>query len=129
VPTNFEFRRALATTLLAFLVALGGGCSPPQVEAEHRDLLLGLVTAASARDPNLLEQTERLIDVERRAGRLSTATDKAFSAIVEAGRAGDWHGASQRAFALRDTQEPTEADLARIRNREMPLPKPPPKRK
>jgi hypothetical protein len=128
VATAYEIRRALVAAVLVPVVTLGigGGCSPPQVEGEHRELLLGLVTAASARDQNLLEQAERLIEVERKAGRLSTATDEAFSDIVKAGRAGDWDRASGRAFSLRDAQEPTEADLARLRNREMPKPKLPP---
>lgn len=126
MPTTFKTRRAPAAALLALLVTLGGGCSPPQVEAEHRELLLGLVTAASARDQNLLEQTERLIDVERKAGRLGPATDEAFSEIVTAGHAGDWERASRRAFSLREAQKPTEEDLARLRKREMPRPKLPP---
>jgi hypothetical protein len=84
------------------------------------------VTASSARDQNLLGQAERLIEIERKAGRLSTATREAFSEIVKAGRAGDWELASRRAFSLRDAQEPTEADLARVRNRQMPKPKLPP---
>jgi hypothetical protein len=116
----------LAAALLVPLLAFAGGCSPPQVEAEHRPLLLGLVTAASAQDPALLTEAERLIDVERKAGNLSSATDKSFSEIVEAGRAGDWDRASRLAFALRDAQEPTQADLDRLRRREMPKPKLPP---
>ena len=83
--TPSELRRAPAAALLASLIALGGGCSPPQVEAEHRELVLGLLTAASARDPNLLEQAGRLIESERGAGRLSAAADEAFAEIVEAG--------------------------------------------
>lgn len=126
MPTASDGRRLTAAALVASLIALGGGCGPPQVEAEQRELLLGLVTAASARDPNLLEQAGRLIEVEREAGRLSTATDEAFTEIVEAGRAGDWDAASRRAFSLREAQEPTEADLARLRNREMPQPRLPP---
>src|SRR5690606_16721041 len=94
--------------------------------AEHRELLLGLVTAVSAEDPSLMAEADRLIQAEREAGRLSAATDEAFSGIVESARAGDWDRASRRAFALRDAQEPTEADLARLRNREMPRPKLPP---
>jgi hypothetical protein len=126
VAKTFEVRRGLAAALLVTLAALGGGCSPPQVEADHRELLLGLVTAASSQDPNLLTEAERLIDVERQAGQLSKASDDAFSEIIKAGRAGDWDKASRLAFALRDAQEPTEADLARLRNREMPKPKLPP---
>jgi hypothetical protein len=127
VATSCEPRRPAAAALLASLLALaGGGCSPPQVEAEHRELVLGLVTAASARDPNLLGQAEGLIAAERQAGRLSAATDRAFAAIVRAGRAGDWDEASGRAFALRDAQKPTAADLARLQSRELPAPKLPP---
>jgi hypothetical protein len=126
VATAFEIRRGLAAALLSPVLVFGGGCSPPQVEAEHRQLLLGLVTAASAQDQNLLTEAERLVDSERKAGHISTATDAAFSEIVKAGRSGDWDRASRLAFALRDAQEPTEADLARLRNREMPKPKLPP---
>lgn len=124
-----ESRRRLVGVLLASIVGLGitGGCGPPQVEAANRELLLGLVTATSAKDPALLSEAERLIDVERDAGQLTPATDKAFSEIVKAGRAGDWERASRLAFALRDAQEPSEADLERLRNREMPKPKLPPK--
>ena len=71
MATACETRRALAVALLAPLVALVGGCGPPQVEAGHRELLLGLVTAASAKDLDLLEQAAgqpvsqmRLIKVE-----------------------------------------------------------------
>lgn len=129
MPKAFETVRFVPAVVAGAILVLVGGCSPPQVESVHRELLLGLVTATSAKDPNLLSETERLIADERAAGRLSKSSDGAFSEILASGRAGDWERASRLAFALRDAQEPTEADLARLRRREMPKPKLPPKRK
>ncbi|WP_169976774.1 hypothetical protein [Tautonia rosea] len=113
----------IATVTLIALVLLAGGCAPPQVEPEHRELILRLATATSVSDPVLLESLAEEIDALRAQGALRGAEEAAFDAIVTAGRAGDWERARSRAYALRDAQEPTAADIDRLKSRPLPSPK------
>ncbi|MEW4567607.1 hypothetical protein AB1L88_07030 [Tautonia sp. JC769] len=120
--------RGAATTrwavLLGLLCLVGViGCSPPQVDPEHRDVVLRLATATSARDAHLLEAVADDIARLRDAGTLRGAPADAIEAIVSAGRAGSWEQAQRLAYALRDAQEPTRAEVDRLRTRPLPPPK------
>jgi hypothetical protein len=101
-----------------------GGCGPPQVKPEHRELVLRLATATSTRDSRLLESATRKVGDLRELGELSGPDASALESIVEAGHAGDWDRAQRLAYALRDAQRPTREDLDRIRARTLPPMKP-----
>jgi hypothetical protein len=113
----------LAMLLMLPWVVAGVGCSPPQVDPEHRELILRLATATSTRDARLLESVAEDITSRRDAGTLGGAPAAAFEAIVSAGRAGSWEAAQRRAYALRDAQEPTPDEINRLRSRPLPPPK------
>jgi hypothetical protein len=104
------------------------GCGQPQVEPQHRRLILGLATATSAQKSDWLEQTASEIDAARKSGQLSETTDRVFTQIVQLARAGDWQRARELAYALRDAQRPTPEDIQRVQQRQMPEPKLPPRR-
>lgn len=113
----------LVGPVLLPLVLLGAGCAPPQVEPEHRELILRLATATSVKDLKQLEAVAEEIDSLRASGTLGGSQEAAFEAIVTAGRAGDWDQARRRSYALRDAQQPTAADLDRLKSRTLPPPK------
>ena len=124
---RFDPRQAwsaiLAGLVMVPLVLMEVGCAPPQVDAEHRELILRLATVTSIKDPQQLEEVAEEIDSLRAEGALVGAQEAAFNAIVTAGRSGDWDRARQRAYALRDAQEPTDADIDRLKSRPLPAPK------
>jgi len=68
------------------------------------------MTATSAEDPDWLERNASLIEDLRRNGKLSDSEDRAFSAIIEAGRSGHWQQAREQAFALGRAQRATNED-------------------
>jgi hypothetical protein len=127
IPTEMTNRprRELALTVLVTASAvLVGGCGPPQVKPEHRELVLRLATAASTRDPRLLESASREVDDLRDGGEFRGPDASALGSIIEAGRAGDWDRAQRLAYSLREAQRPTPEDLERIRARTLPPMKP-----
>ncbi|WP_152049805.1 hypothetical protein [Tautonia marina] len=128
-PHRVDLRRRRTRSVILPLViflppaVLGGGCSPPQVDPEHRELILRLATATSARDSQLLEAVAEDLKAHRAAGTLGGAQHAAFEAIVTAGRTDDWDQAQRRAYALRDAQRPTQAEVDRLKSRPLPPPK------
>lgn len=119
VSTSPGGRSRVAFALCAglALMATPAGCSPPQVEPEHRELILMLATATSTRDAEILEAAAEEVEELRAEGRLPSAEASAFGAIIAAGRAGDWEKARRRAYALRDAQRPSQADIDRLKSR------------
>jgi hypothetical protein len=114
-------KRALFPFLLVLLLP---GCgSPPQVSAEHRELVLGLATATSSQDPKGLDVIEESVNAERSAGRMPEPVASEFSRIIALARSGDWPSAQSASYSFRDAQKPTDEDLARVERREMPTAK------
>jgi len=103
--------------LLAFAGLCLAGCGQTQVAPAHRDLVLRLATATSTRDAGVLDRAATDIDALARARELSDQEAKAFRAIIDAARADDWDQAQELAYRLRDGQEPTEEDRARVAKR------------
>jgi hypothetical protein len=101
--------------LLVLLLAAcwGAGCGgPPQVSRANRRIVESLATAVSARNRGWLDENAKLIDYRRARGELSDAEDAAFQAVVDRAKAGDWEGAEQLAFALRDAQAASSEDAS-----------------
>ena len=122
-PMNRSWRSRLGRAVVTALglVLLGSGCGGyPQVSGEHRRLVLSLATAVSARNPVWLEANARIVDDLRGQGRLSAAEDEVFSSIVARARSGDWYSATEEAYALRDSQEPTAESSEAVRKRALP---------
>lgn len=127
IPFDPAWRRFAGMWVFSGWILCFAGCGgAPQVEAEHRRLLLGLVTATSAKDQGLLDSVVAEIDAARRSGGISEPTDRSFGRIIQAARSGDWESARREAYRLRDAQEPTREDLDRLKRREMPSAKLPP---
>ncbi len=94
---------------------VGAGCGrQPQVAADNREIVVSLVTAVSAHNPDWLESNAQLIEKRRSEGKLSDAEYEKFSAIVAQAKAGDWKAAENAAYALREAQEPTAEDLQNL---------------
>jgi hypothetical protein len=81
--------------------------------------MLELVTAVANRDDASLSEVAQELEARQREGAVPEAEGRAMRGILDAGRAGRWADAESGAFALRDAQEPTAADLERLRRREM----------
>ncbi|MBI1322583.1 hypothetical protein GC170_05285 [bacterium] len=104
----------------AFLLTTFAGCGETQVEPEHRDLVLRMATATSTQDPANLKIVEEEVGRMTAAAEMSQAQSRAFMAIVEMAKSGDWESARDRAYALRDGQKPTAQDLEAVANRKLP---------
>ncbi len=107
-------------TLIALTFTTIGCNRPPQVNRDHRELVLRLATATSAQNAEWLEMASEEVESLRAAGELTEAEDRSFSSIIDIARAGDWEKARKAAYALRDAQRPTEEDLAIVKKRTLP---------
>lgn len=111
--------RFAAALLAAALLPLAG-CGQPQVASDHRELVQKLATGASTQDRGIIDRAASEIDQLDAAGKLIDDEEAAFRAIIDSARSGDWERAQSRAYALRDGQEPTEADKQRVAARTLP---------
>lgn len=101
-----------ATLLAVSLCLFATGCgSRPQVASGHRKLIESVLTAVSARNPQLLEENARLIGRLGDRGELTAAEQQTFEDIIARARAGDWAAAENEAYALRDAQRVTQEDV------------------
>lgn len=117
MATPTDPRRARRPLGLGLLLVLAAGCGQPQVAPEHRELVLKLATGASTRDPAIIDRAAAEVDDLAASSELGDDEEAAFRAIIAAARDGDWERAEQRAYALRDGQEPTEEDRRRVEQR------------
>lgn len=101
------------------------GCGPPQIGLANREIVLALATATSAENTEWLDLCVRDIEAAREGGMLPEVEDDAFSAIIELARAGRWEKARDKAYALRDAQEPTPESIEAVRKRTLPAPRQP----
>ncbi len=115
--------------ILLVILTIPIGCGEVQVARVNRELMLRLATATSSRNQENLERIAKEVDEGLRDGRISEAEADTFSAIIDLARDGRWDEARDRAYALRDAQQPTEEDKQRVRDRVLPEPKDPPGRR
>jgi hypothetical protein len=101
-----------ALIAIAGASSLGGCGGPPQVSRENRRIVESLATAVSARNADWLRRNVEMIDEARSSGRLADSEDRAFRAILDRARSGDWAGAETLAFSLRDAQRASGQDFA-----------------
>ena len=108
-------RRGFAVVLV--LVAGCGG--EPQIASQNRELIVSLATAISSRNTEWLESNAKALE-EQRSRKLCSETEyKTFLGIIERARSGDWKGAEEAIYALRDAQQPTAEDLQNLAARKL----------
>lgn len=94
--------------LLAVLSACAlSGCGRPQASPQNLVLISSLRTAASTRNPELLERNAALIAERYTAGAMSEEEHGTFQAILELARAENWEQAELEAFAFQKAQRPS----------------------
>ncbi len=108
-----------ALGLLAALALLPGCSNQPQIEGESRELIVALATATSMQSTQLLTASAGQIEARHREGELNDRQYEAMAVIVALAKAGDWAQAQERAYNLRDAQEPTAADLQKVTERKL----------
>lgn len=86
------------------LLALAGCGEPSLRERENRRELEALLTAVSLKNTKELERDAQRIEDRHTAGTLSDDGFNALQDIIKKARAGDWAGAEQRAYALRESK-------------------------
>ncbi|RUL82805.1 hypothetical protein [Tautonia sociabilis] len=129
MPTPSEGWPRRRIVPLAALVLAAAGCGQPQVEPEHRELVLRLATATSTQDRAALDRAAEVVERLDAEGALGVDQRDAFTRIIDHARDGDWERAQRLAYDLRDAQRPTTEDIERVKNRTMPEPQrtyPPP---
>ena len=95
-------------TLLGMVLLFGVvGCArPPQVGSANLDLIEALATATSTQKPELIARCSKMVEERSAEGKLGPEQVREFTAILELAKAGDWEQARDRAYAMRDAQEP-----------------------
>ena len=98
--------RRRACGLLTGLLAACAGCRPrpPAIEFDNRRYSAALRTAANTRSPERLERTKQLIARDQAAGRIGTAEQAWYEAIIALAEAGRWAEAERRAIDFRRDQ-------------------------
>ena len=86
------------------LLALAGCGEPSLRERENRRELEALLTAVSLKNARELERDVKRIEERHAAGTLSDDGFNALNDIIQKARAGDWAGAEQQAYALRESK-------------------------
>ena len=97
-------RTAGLTALVASFVLVG--CGRPQASPQNLHLISSLRTAASTRNPGLLEQNATLIEQRREAGEVGDAEYRTFQKILELARAGNWESAERETIAFQKSHPP-----------------------
>ena len=105
-------RLAIVLSGLALLASCG---AEPQVARENQKLISALRTAASARQTAWLDECAQQVEAGKKAGTISAAEAAAFDEIIALARAGKWKEAEQRAAALAAAQQPSPADVERLK--------------
>lgn len=103
--------------VLPLLIVMAGCGRQPQVAPAHRELVVSLATAVSAREPDWLSRNERQIDEQHNAGTMTDDEYRTFRSIVDQAKSGDWDSAEAAVYALRDAQEPTAEDRSKSAER------------
>jgi hypothetical protein len=93
------------------------GCGRTQVAAPNRKLLAALQTAVSAKNPEWLAATSKLLTEKRDKGDVSDSEFKVMNGIILKAQSGDWKSAQKEVFALSEGQRPTSEDRAVVRER------------
>ena len=109
---NSLLRLACLLSGLALLAGCGG---EPQVARGNQKLISALRTAASARQMAWLDECAQQVEAGKKAGTISAAEAAAFDEIIALARAGKWKEAEQRAAALGAAQQPSPADVERLK--------------
>ncbi len=123
MPASSNWRPRIRAILLAASALAATGCGQPQVDPEHRDLVLRLATATSTQDRGTLDRAAAEIRRLETQGALGDDQRAAFVAILEHARDGDWERAQRLAYNLRDAQRPTTEDKQRVAKRILPTPR------
>jgi len=100
------------TVLLFVLLA---GCGATQLAPANRQLLAALQTAVSAKNEQWLDAVSKQVEEQHAKQGMSDAEHKAFTAIIQSAKQGNWDAAQSGVFALSEAQRPTAEDLARLR--------------
>jgi hypothetical protein len=114
VISMFSQFRLFALGIGLFTLGLAG-CGAQQFSPANRELLKPLQTAVSAKKPEWVDATEKLLLAQREAGNVADPELKAFAVIIKKTRAGDWKGAQVDLNVLIDSQRATSADIARLK--------------
>jgi hypothetical protein len=115
---RFIPRTASLITLVGSFVLIG--CGRPQASPQNLHLISSLRTAASTRNPELLEQNATLIEQRREAGEVGDAEYRTFQKILELARDGDWESAERETIAFQKSQRPTAEQIQRVKDRTVP---------
>lgn len=103
IPTTVRKRRAGLLLIVAGLACLGG-CSKPSEEArQNRRLVDAVLTAVTMKNRKELDKDAALWDKRLADGVLSEKPHKAVKACIEKARAGDWTGAEEDLYKLRES--------------------------
>lgn len=103
-----------------FLVAgliTGCGRSAPQMAAPNRKLLEGLQSAVSSKKLDWLDAITKQIFDKYNSKEMSETEFRAFDAIIQKARTGEWKQAQMESFALSDRQRPTSQEVAQLKSR------------
>jgi hypothetical protein len=104
------------TGLALLAVALIAGCNkPPQMAHDNLRLVEALQTAISARQPQWLAASEKLVDERHAAAKLSAVEYAALRSIIDEALAGNWGAARCEIARLAKAQRPKAEDLERLR--------------
>ncbi|MCU0962558.1 MAG: hypothetical protein MUF48_20880 [Pirellulaceae bacterium] len=93
------------------------GCGRPQATPQNLLLISSLRTAASTRNPELVEKNAALVAERREAGAMTDAEHRIFQAILELARAKKWEQAEREAWEFQKAQRPSAEQIERVKNR------------
>ena len=91
------------------------GCARPQASSLDNQRLIGsLRTAISARNAQWLEESAKVLEERRTAGKVADAEYEEFQAIIAMAKEGQWEAAEREVIKFLKSQRPTEEQIERV---------------